>query len=265
MAKKLYQIDTGEEVDIQDLINQEDLSPRSGSRRILSKQQHRVFWPFLILSLVLIVFVGTYWYGNIEQSVRYTLPDFIKDQLKSDQSEEQQIADLKTKDTDHDGLTDYAELYQYNTSMFLEDTDSDGVSDYDEATKGTDPLCPEGQNCSLLKLITPESYLADVLHDVSVDQNLTIQKAALNEFRKFLVDNGMSQEEVDSLSDDDLMAIIQLVDEENIVPEESLNASTTPEQVRNFLLSQPDADETKIKSLSAEELTAIRDQLLNGQ
>ncbi|MFA5126876.1 MAG: thrombospondin type 3 repeat-containing protein [Patescibacteria group bacterium] len=265
MAKKLYQIDTGEEVDIKDLINQDELSMRGGGRRKLSKQQHRVLWPFLILSLVLVIFVGSYWYGNIRQSVRYTLPDFIKEQLTSDKTEEQQIAELKNKDTDHDSLTDYAELYQYNTSMFLEDTDSDGISDYDEVTKGMDPLCPEGQSCSLLKLITPESHLADVLRDVSVDQNLTLQQAALNEFRKFLIDNGMSKEEVDSLSDDDLLSIIQLADEENILPAESMNASTTPEQVREFLLSQPDADQTRIKELSNEELLTIKDQLLSGQ
>lgn len=265
MAKKLYQIDTGEEVDTQDLINRDELASSGRRRRILSKQQHRVLWPFLIISLVLLVFVGSYWYSTVKQSVSYTLPNFIKQQLSSGQTDEQKISDLKSKDTDHDGLSDYAELYQYHTSMFLADTDSDGISDYDEVTKGTDPLCPEGQSCSLLKLITPDSHLADVLHNVSVDQNLTVQQAALNEFRKFLVDNGMAQAEVDSLTDDDLMAIIQLADQSGVVPADSMNASTTPEQVRSFLLSQPGADQAKIKSLTTDELLAIRDQLLSGQ
>ena len=37
--------------------------------------------------------------------------------------------DLKNKDTDKDGLSDYDELNFYKTSPYLEDSDSDGFSD----------------------------------------------------------------------------------------------------------------------------------------
>lgn len=57
-------------------------------------------------------------------------------------------AKLKAVDTDHDGFTDYDELYVYSTSPYLPDTDSDDVSDKDEVAKGTNPLCAEGKTCS---------------------------------------------------------------------------------------------------------------------
>jgi hypothetical protein len=41
-----------------------------------------------------------------------------------------------------------------------------------------------------------------------------------------------------------------------------LSSETTPEQVRNFLLSQPDADEEEINSLTDEELAEIKEILL---
>lgn len=56
-------------------------------------------------------------------------------------------ARLKSIDTDQDGLNDYDELYQYTTSPYLPDTDSDGINDKTEIDQGTDPLCPEGNEC----------------------------------------------------------------------------------------------------------------------
>lgn len=59
-----------------------------------------------------------------------------------------ETARLQRIDTDLDGIHDYEELNFYRTSPYLPDTDSDGVSDKDEIDLGTDPLCPEGTQCS---------------------------------------------------------------------------------------------------------------------
>ncbi|MHA1999749.1 MAG: NosD domain-containing protein, partial [Promethearchaeota archaeon] len=45
-------------------------------------------------------------------------------------------------DLDGDGLSEYAEVYEYGTNPFLKDTDGDSVSDGIEIEKGTDPLDP---------------------------------------------------------------------------------------------------------------------------
>lgn len=54
---------------------------------------------------------------------------------------------LKGKDTDRDGLSDYAEISIYKTSPYLADSDSDGIPDAIEIAQGTNPNCPTGQTC----------------------------------------------------------------------------------------------------------------------
>ncbi|OGF73622.1 hypothetical protein A3J56_00575 [Candidatus Giovannonibacteria bacterium RIFCSPHIGHO2_02_FULL_46_20] len=46
---------------------------------------------------------------------------------------------LKHRDVDKDGLSDYDELTKYHTLFFKSDTDEDGVSDGDEVRDGADP------------------------------------------------------------------------------------------------------------------------------
>jgi hypothetical protein len=146
--------------------------------------------------------------------------------------------------------------------MFLEDTDSDGYTDLEEINSGNDPICPAGEDCNLLHLITPTTNLADVVEEVSLDTDLTIQDAALLEFRGFLLENGFTQEEVDQLSDDDLLAIFSILAESEIGQENQDNEVTT-EQVRAFLLAQPGANEEAINNLSEEELLDIRNRLVD--
>lgn len=62
-------------------------------------------------------------------------------------SGEADVEALQMQDTDNDGLSDYDELYFYETSPYLEDTDSDGISDKVEIERGDDPACPAGQEC----------------------------------------------------------------------------------------------------------------------
>ena len=59
------------------------------------------------------------------------------------------IEALKSKDTDGDGLSDYDELYVYHTSPYIKDSDSDGIADGVEVANGTDPNCPQGQDCGV--------------------------------------------------------------------------------------------------------------------
>ncbi len=68
---------------------------------------------------------------------------FFADQAQQDNKVEL----LKQKDTDHDGLSDYDELYVYHTSPYLADSDSDGIPDAIEVAQGTDPNCPQGKTC----------------------------------------------------------------------------------------------------------------------
>lgn len=52
--------------------------------------------------------------------------------------------ELKARDTDGDGLSDYDEIYVHGTDPLNPDTDGDGLTDYDEINVyGTDPLNPD--------------------------------------------------------------------------------------------------------------------------
>ncbi len=71
-------------------------------------------------------------------------------QAISASSEAHEAERLKNKDTDRDGLSDYAEIYLYKTSPYLADSDSDGIPDAIEIAQGTNPNCPTGQTCGAL-------------------------------------------------------------------------------------------------------------------
>jgi hypothetical protein len=139
--------------------------------------------------------------------------------------------DLKLLDTDGDKLSDWDELFVYGTSPYLEDTDGDGLTDYEEiSVYKTDPLCPEGQNCSgsLNNATAQNSFdsgteeLAVMLEgwdkyydtSLSADQlpnELQPDQASPEYIRNLLLKEGISQEELDKISDADLMAIYQEV------------------------------------------------------
>ncbi len=55
--------------------------------------------------------------------------------------------ELKMKDTDSDGLSDYDELNVYGTSPYLKDSDGDSYSDKIEIDSNNDPNCPKGTEC----------------------------------------------------------------------------------------------------------------------
>lgn len=72
---------------------------------------------------------------------------------------------LQQIDTDQDGLNDYEELYFFSTSPYLPDTDSDGIDDKTELDQGTDPLCPEGQQCEEEATLPNDTAVIDTFLD----------------------------------------------------------------------------------------------------
>jgi hypothetical protein len=81
------------------------------------------------------------------QLKRWEIIDKYQPLINQAQNQEPELSQLQNMDSDFDGLSDYSELYYYQTSPYSEDSDGDGIWDKQEITNGTDPNCPEGQTC----------------------------------------------------------------------------------------------------------------------
>ena len=126
---------------------------------------------------------------------------------------------LMYRDTDKDGLNDFDELYVYNTSAYLADTDSDGLTDKAEVDKGTNPICPEGQNCpdsvgmngDAIPAIIPLPSATSTLGPPPSAQDLEKILNDPAEIRKVLLDSGLDKKILDATSDADLMKLVKEV------------------------------------------------------
>lgn len=127
---------------------------------------------------------------------------------------------LRFRDTDHDDLSDFDELYVYGTSPYLADTDSDGIPDKQELDRQTNPLCPEGQDCSQFIISentsAPTSSVTSSLNlgveapgEAPPDLNVILRDPA--QLRALLLQAGMSRAVLDKVSDKDLLQMVQEV------------------------------------------------------
>jgi len=107
------------------------------------KKEQKVGFTFLLIFGILAVGLGFLQMRNniyspfVVRPVAETRPQIVVDETVR----------LQRIDTDKDGINDFEELQFYKTSPYLADTDSDGIGDKVEIQNGTDPSCPEGQDC----------------------------------------------------------------------------------------------------------------------
>ncbi|MFA6550968.1 MAG: hypothetical protein WCV41_00340 [Patescibacteria group bacterium] len=147
-------------------------------------------------------------------------------------------ADLRAKDTDKDGLSDYDELYVYSTSPYLEDSDSDNILDKKEIEQGTDPNCPNGQDCSNQTVSNATDATGDIATtsaqnsaipslsnstntatagaDSSLMQSILSGATDAKSLRAMLLQVGMSEDTLNKISDEQLISVYkQTLDSSN--------------------------------------------------
>lgn len=134
---------------------------------------------------------------------------------------------LKNKDTDNDGLSDYDEINFYKTSPYLEDSDGDGYSDKEEIENNKDPNCPVGRDCDTNVLLNAEADLTNpgVANNIDLEELEALNQSKLNStstqseislsdidaptLRQMLLEAGMEKALLDQISDQDLLATFQ--------------------------------------------------------
>lgn len=164
---------------------------------------------FVALAVLVISFVGIK--KNISSPFDRSGERFLSREEKS--SAEQ--AALKTKDTDGDELTDYEELFIYETSAYLTDTDSDGYTDGMEVKSGNNPNCPSGKTCAGGEVVTTND-------DVTVPSPVPTevpQEFNPVELRALLRASGVSDEILNQVDD----AMLRQLYDESVNP----NAATS--------------------------------------
>lgn len=177
---------------------------------------------------------------------------------------EEMLLELQKQDTDGDGLSDYDEEYFYNTSPYIEDSDSDGVSDFEEVQRGTDPNCPRGKDCAVVQSqeeSSQESMTQKIAEgafgNLNFDQDLfqkslagkDVSKISGKELREMLKAAGLSQDILDSFSDEELIKMFQ----------DSLAGSAGSSEGAEQSKAPSEAISSSLQNLSAQEL---RDALL---
>ncbi|MBI3956578.1 MAG: hypothetical protein HY340_01160 [Candidatus Kerfeldbacteria bacterium] len=123
------------------------------------------------------------------------------------------ISSLSKKDTDDDGLSDFDELYRYQTSPYLADSDSDGDNDQQEVFGGTDPNCATGSVCSPIAAVSQNANLNTAIPsttNVSSNSNAaatTPEGFSLADLRITLRNAGAPAATLEGLSDDELLQL----------------------------------------------------------
>jgi uncharacterized protein YjbI with pentapeptide repeats len=194
----------------------------------------------------------------------------------TDQQNLDQLLSLQSKDTDHDGLSDFDEIYLYKTSPYLEDSDSDGYPDKQEVDSGNDPNCPAGKDCMALEGTSSGSTSSDLtntdltntdltntnltntdLTNANIDLELLQGQATPEAIRQAMRQAGVSDEILNKLDDQTLMEIYQETLQETSIPSDlninaNLNDNTNIAANTNIDISGID-----VSNLSADEMREI--------
>lgn len=168
------------------------------------------------------------------------------------------------KDTDSDGLKDGDELNTYGTSPYLADSDSDGIDDGKEIAEGTDPNCPKSKICTGTQLGSAPP--ANNGGEQSPFASALTGAPTVAELRDLLKNSGMSPEQVDKLTDEQILqAYNQALSEQQAgAASGSASGSATTlsaSEVRSLLLNAGVPKE-KLDSVSDEDLLKLYEETM---
>ena len=226
------------------------------NKQSLSKEQKVGFSLLFVFALLTIGLGFLQLRNNIYGPFAYITPE-TPSVLYQD-LEQQEMIRLQSIDTDQDGLSDYEEIFFYNTSAYIPDTDSDGVTDKEEINKNEDPNCPIGKICG-----APADALPKVNQEIQVPETLQVDTSSLfapfqnqvdintfkevlqdpQEVKTMLLDSGMvSEQQLRNISDKELINIVNTIFAEN-----------TQEASETIIETEEDEEPAKLDALPVEQ------------
>ncbi|MFA6551789.1 MAG: hypothetical protein WCV41_04660, partial [Patescibacteria group bacterium] len=170
---------------------------------------------------------------------------------------------LRTQDTDKDGLSDYDELYFYNTSPYLEDTDSDGIADKTEIEKGQDPNCPLGQECFSSETQTSPDENSSVQSSAASSAAQSSKGIDMEAFNSYMEQSASADASASSGTANSADLNVSDADLEKQVIEDILAGKADATSLRE-LLKRSGMDPKMLEKISDEQLTNTYKQTLSS-
>lgn len=244
-----------------------------------NQKKVRLFWIFII-SGILVLGGGMYSVYYRINSIAPLLFSYDTDLTDTNPLEQRKkdFAELSIKDSDGDGLSDFAELYIHKTSPYIKDSDSDGINDKLEIDQTTNPLCPSGQDCTGIITTNSNSTVANVNAVVNSNTSTTTTSSGpdADQIREELSKVGMSEADLNQISDDDLVKLYNdTINQQPATTTGNANSGAT-DQLSNLqnlnsseirdLLQQNGISEEQLQNISDDDLqemyhTTLQEQL----
>jgi hypothetical protein len=184
-----------------------DAPENTGLVKNLSKEQ-KIGFCLLLVFAVMAVGLGFLQIRNTFYAP-FALTSVVPSTLKNDVNTPDA---LRYRDTDHDELNDFDELYVYGTSPYLYDTFSYGMSDKQVIAKGL-ALCPKGQ-CTDATIASSAGVVSSSI-PVAAEIPEGLTPAALAsalqdpaQIRAMLIQAGVKEADLQKVSDKDLLATV---------------------------------------------------------
>ncbi len=195
-----------------------DAPQNDGSVSTLTKEQ-KIGFSLLLVFAVVAVGLGFLQIRNnlyAPFALNNTIPNTLKNDINTPDA-------LRYRDTDHDELNDFDELYVYGTSPYLYDTFSYGMSDKQVITEGL-ALCPKGECTDATTASSAGVVSSTPVVATEPPEGLTPAAfaAALQDpaqIRAMLLQAGVAEADLKKVSDADLLSTVA----------EAMSASSTAE------------------------------------
>ncbi|MBU0964577.1 hypothetical protein KKC06_06075 [Patescibacteria group bacterium] len=223
----------------------------------------KVFISLIVVCFLSLIFGG--WYIGRQFKIPFEVASEETEETDTnlqivETSQLAKLEGLRDKDTDHDGLNDYDELYYHKTSPYLADSDSDRISDKIEIDEGTNPNCPQGGICNKTSddsgLDNTNDLFSDLVPSQTAQEDIDLNNLSADQLRQILIDSGTPEESINQLDDETLLqayneilaegdlsgnvnaatnqTAVDVSDQEAITYESLVNL--TPDEIRQLLI-----------------------------